>query len=101
MRHRVEGRSEAVPWNNNGEQSDPNVRCTLVHVGPTMEGALTGMIDWSKSCNSSIEYSKLALINFSHHGVKKAHPSLTLQDITIEPIASTKYLGIVLDQHLN
>ena len=30
-----------VPWGNVGRQSDPNVRCTLVHVGPTMGGALT------------------------------------------------------------
>ena len=30
-----------------------------------------GMVDWSKSHNSSIEYSKLALIDFSHHEVKR------------------------------
>ena len=30
-----------VPWNNVGEQSNPNTKCTLVHVGPTMGGALT------------------------------------------------------------
>ena len=41
MKHRVGKQSEAVPWDNNGEQSNPNVRCTLVHVGPTMGGALT------------------------------------------------------------
>ena len=33
-----------------------------------------GMIEWSKSHNSSIEYSKLALINFAHPGVKKTCP---------------------------
>ena len=33
--------SKAVPWNNDGEQSDPNTKCTLIHVGPTMRGALT------------------------------------------------------------
>jgi ribonuclease HI len=59
------------------------------------------MIEWSKSHNSSIEYSKLALIDFSHHGVKKPRPPLTLPDITIEPTQHAKYLGIVLDQHLN
>ena len=35
-----------------------------------------GMISWSKSHNSSIKYNKLALINFSHHRVKKTHPLL-------------------------
>lgn len=60
-----------------------------------------GMIEWSKSHNSSIEYSKLALIDFSHHGVKKACPALELPSITITPTQSTKYLGIILDQHLN
>ena len=33
-----------------------------------------GMIEWSKSHNSSIEYSKLALIDFAHPGVKKPRP---------------------------
>ena len=42
MRHnQVKDRNEAVPWNNDREQSNPNVKCTLVHVGPTMRGALT------------------------------------------------------------
>ena len=41
MKHRIGKRSKAVPGNNDGEQSDPNVRHTLVHVGPTMGGALT------------------------------------------------------------
>ena len=30
-----------VPWNNDGEQSNPNTKRTLVHVGPTMGGVLT------------------------------------------------------------
>ena len=33
-----------------------------------------GMVEWSKSHNSSIKYSKLALIDFSHPRVKKTHP---------------------------
>jgi hypothetical protein len=60
-----------------------------------------GMVEWSKSHNSSIEYSKLALIDFSHHSVKKPRPLLTLPSITIDPSPHTKYLGIILDQHLN
>lgn len=60
-----------------------------------------GMINWSKSHNLSIEYSKLALIDFSHHRVKKQRPPLELSGVTIEPTQSTKYLGIILDQHLN
>ena len=60
-----------------------------------------GMIDWSKHHNSSIEYSKLALINFSHHGVRKQRPPLVLPSVTIEPTSSAKYLGITLDQNLN
>ena len=59
-----------------------------------------GMIEWSKSHNSSIEYSKLALIDFAHPGVKKPRPPLVLPNITIEPTQNAKYLGIVLDQNL-
>ena len=59
------------------------------------------MVEWSKSHNSSIEYSKLVLIDFAHHGVKKPCPPLILPDITIEPTQNAKYLGIILDQNLN
>jgi ribonuclease HI len=59
-----------------------------------------GMVEWSKRHNSSIEYSKLALIDFSHLGVKKNRPPLQLPEITVEPMQNTKYLGIVLDQNL-
>ncbi|KAF8260939.1 hypothetical protein EI94DRAFT_1811035 [Lactarius quietus] len=60
-----------------------------------------GMVEWSKQHNSSIEYSKLALIDFAHHGVKKPHHPLILPDVTIVTMQSIKYLGIVLDQNLN
>src|ERR1700677_520878 len=59
-----------------------------------------GMIDWSKQHNSSIEYSKLALIDFTHPGVKKHRSPLQLPEIAVEPMQSAKYLGIVLDQNL-
>lgn len=60
-----------------------------------------GMIEWSKSHNSSIEYSKLTLIDFAHPRVKKPCPPLILSSIMIELTQNTKYLGIVLDQNLN
>jgi hypothetical protein len=60
-----------------------------------------GMIEWSKLHNSSIEYSKLTLIDFAHHGIKKTHTLLTLPNVTIKPSQNAKYLGIVLDQNLN
>ena len=60
-----------------------------------------GMIEWSKTHNSSIEYSKLALVDFAHHGVKKPRPPLILPSVTIEPSPNAKYLGIILDQNLN
>jgi hypothetical protein len=56
-----------------------------------------GMIDWSKSHNSSIKYSRLALIDFAHHGIKKPHPPLAWPNITIELSQNAKYLGIILD----
>ena len=59
-----------------------------------------GMVEWSKSHNSSIEYSKLALIDFAHPGVKKPRPPLVLPGVTLKPSQNAKYLGIVLDQNL-
>ena len=64
----------------------------------TREG---GVMDWSKSHNSPLEYSKLALINFAHSAKTKDHPSLLLPSREVKPSISTKYLGVILDQHLN
>jgi hypothetical protein len=60
-----------------------------------------GMIEWSKSHNSPIEYSKLALIDFAHHSMKKTCPPFNLQGTVLDPGPTAKYLGIILDQHLN
>jgi ribonuclease HI len=43
----------------------------------------------------------LALIDFAHHSKKLVRAPLSLPNATIEPTSSTKYLGVILDQHLN
>jgi hypothetical protein len=63
----------------------------------TREG---GVINWSTSHNSPLEYSKLALMDFAHQNNAKDRPHLTLLHGTIQPTASTKYLGVTFDQHL-
>jgi Reverse transcriptase (RNA-dependent DNA polymerase) len=60
-----------------------------------------GIYDWSKTHNSPLEHSKLALIDFAHRNNKKERPNLTLPDTTLTPTVSTKYLGIMIDQHLD
>ena len=60
-----------------------------------------GIYDWSRTHNSPLEHSKLALIDFAHSKNAKDRPQLTLRDSTIQPTTSTKYLGIIVDQHLN
>jgi ribonuclease HI len=60
----------------------------------------TGVINWSKSHNSPLENSKLALIDFAHQNNSKQRPNLTLPHITIEPTTNAKYLGVIFDQHL-
>ena len=64
----------------------------------TREG---GVYEWSKTHNSPLEHSKLALIDFAHSNKKIPRPSLTLLSTTLTPTKSTKYLGIVIDQNLN
>ena len=39
--HKQRRKKQDSPRDNVGRQSDPNMKCTLVHVGPTMGGALT------------------------------------------------------------
>jgi len=60
-----------------------------------------GVIDWSTDHNSPLEFSKLALIDFSHHSRRITRPNLILPHETVEPKPSVKYLGVILDQHLN
>ena len=64
----------------------------------TREG---GIYAWSNTHNSPLEHSKLALIDFAHRNNRKERPSLTLPTTALMPSESTKYLGIVIDQHLN
>ena len=59
-----------------------------------------GAIEWAEKHNSRFEYSKLALIDFSHHSRKLERPPLALPNTTVKPVASTKYLGVYLDQNL-
>ena len=60
-----------------------------------------GVVDWSESHNSFLEYSKLALVDFAHPASSKERTTLTLPSGTIKPMPSTKYLSVILDQHLN
>jgi len=60
-----------------------------------------GVEDWSKTHSSPLEYSKLALINFAHRCKKDASPMLYLPRRTIQPVESTKYLGVIFDRNLN
>ena len=59
-----------------------------------------GVIKWSTSHNSPLEYSKLALMDFAHQNNAKQRPHLTLPHGTIQPTNSTRYLGVIFDQHL-
>ena len=60
-----------------------------------------GIYNWSKTHNSPLEHSKLALIDFAHRNNRKERPSLHLRNSIISPMLSTKYLGIIVDQHLD
>ncbi|KAI0286513.1 hypothetical protein BC826DRAFT_1120321 [Russula brevipes] len=59
-----------------------------------------GVMDWSSSHNSPLEYSKLALLDFAHIASTQTRSDLVLPQITVQPSESTRYLGVVFDQHL-
>ena len=60
-----------------------------------------GVESWSRSHSSPLEYSKLALINFGHKHKDMGDPTMSLSQRTIQPSASTKYLGVIIDRNLN
>lgn len=59
-----------------------------------------GVADWSKTHNSPLEYSKLALMDFAHRSSTKQREPLQLPQRSIEPSSTTRYLGVVIDQSL-
>ena len=63
----------------------------------TREG---GVNEWSMNHNSPLELSKLALIDFAHRATQRECLVLLLPNIMVKPSESTKYLGILVDQHL-
>ena len=60
-----------------------------------------GVADWSSLHNSPLKYSKLTLVDFTHSRSLKSRPPLHLPQITVQPMESTKYLGVVFDQNLS
>lgn len=60
-----------------------------------------GIYAWSNTHNSPLKHSKLALIDFAHKRSNRERPQLSLQGATVQPTAYTKYLGILVDQHLD
>ena len=60
-----------------------------------------GINDWSTLHNSPLKYSKLALIDFAHSCSPKERTPLRLPQREITPLASTKYLGVIFNQHLS
>jgi hypothetical protein len=67
----------------------------------SMMGREGGVTEWSKTHNSPLEYLKLVLIDFVHRNSPKKRAQLQLPQRQVEPSASTKYLGVILDQYLN
>ena len=59
-----------------------------------------GVESWSKTHSSPLEYSKLALINFAHSSKKIGSPTLQLPTRSVQPVESTKYLGVYFDRSL-
>jgi Reverse transcriptase (RNA-dependent DNA polymerase) len=66
-----------------------------------MIGRAGGVTDWSKIHNSLLEYSKLALIDFTHRNNTKKRIPLQLPNRQLVLSPSTKYLGMILDQNLD
>lgn len=66
-----------------------------------MMGWEGGVMEWSKTHNSPLEYSKLTLIDFAHRSSTKVRTNLQLSQRQIDPATSMKYLGVIVDQNLN
>jgi hypothetical protein len=58
-------------------------------------------VDWSTKYNSSLEYSKLALIDFAYRCNPMKRTPLELPQGTKQSSDSAKYLDVIFDQHLS
>ncbi|OBZ69759.1 hypothetical protein A0H81_10502 [Grifola frondosa] len=59
-----------------------------------------GALTWSESHNSEFSFDKLGLLNCSNK-LKDLGPALQLNDSTVQPSKSHKFLGVLLDHKLN
>ena len=64
----------------------------------TREG---GVVEWSIMHNSCMELTKLALVDFVHRSNTEERVPLHLPDSEVKPLESAKYLGVILNQHLD
>ena len=71
------------------------------HILSDMMNREGGIYEWSLTHNSPLEHSKLALVDFVHANNAKERPDLILPSATVTPSVSTRYLGVMIDQHLN
>jgi len=60
-----------------------------------------GVAEWSLTHSSCLEYSKLALIDFAHRSSTQKRTTLKIPWGEVQPVESTKYLGVILNQQLN
>jgi len=61
-----------------------------------------GALQWSKEHNSPFEYSKFALMDFTRNPARAMDSApLVLPHAIIEPVPTTRYLGIFLDTRLD
>lgn len=70
-----------------------------------------GALEWSKEHNAEFELDKTALICLSrkriqdpadrHKTIPAPRPPIVLGDHTIQPSASSKFLGVIIDENLN
>src|SRR5882724_6496091 len=61
-----------------------------------------GALQWSKEHNSPFEYSKFALMDFTRNPASAISSTpLVLPHATINPVPTTRYLGIILDTRLD
>lgn len=58
-----------------------------------------GGYEWAEAHNSKFETSKFALVDFSMNS-EREHPPLITRGTVITPMATHRFLGIILDQAL-
>ena len=76
---------------------------TFEEANQKLMSMLTGpnvVLEWERTHNSAVEFSKVALMHFTRNGQKATEEPIVIRDHVLHPVKSQRFLGVIIDHQL-